>query len=317
MAGLREIQNRKKSIQDTRKITGAMYMISSTKMKKAKRDLEKTEPYFFSLQDMMDQVMLHMPEAGSIFLDNPDRERTRIGLLVVTGDKGLAGAYNHNVLKLAQTYLDNPKLQVSLFVVGELGRSYFAGRHLPIEEDFLYTAQNPGIGRARWITERLLTPYREGRLDELHVIYTRMENSLVSLVEDKMLLPLPHPKRTKEDPFFFQTSAEEALGLLVPNYLSGFVYGALVEAFCSEQHDRMMAMEAATNNADELLRELGILYNRARQAAITQQITEVSGGARAQKRKRRTAGTVQRKQADKKQGAYQDQPGGKRGVQIE
>lgn len=289
MAGLREIQNRKKSIQDTRKITGAMYMISSTKMKKAKRELEKTEPYFFSLQDMIDCVMLHMPETGSIFLENPDRKCSRVGLLVVTGDKGLAGAYNHNVLKLAQTYLDNPKLQVSLFVVGELGRSYFAGRHLPIEEDFLYTAQNPGLGRARWITERLLTQYREGVLDELHVLYTRMENSLVSHAEDKKLLPLPRPERTLEDKYFFQTSAEEALGLLVPNYLSGFVYGALVEAFCSEQHDRMLAMEAATNNADELLRELGILYNRARQAAITQQITEVSGGARAQKRKRRTA----------------------------
>lgn len=281
MAGLREIQNRKKSIQDTRKITGAMYMISSTKMKKAKRDLEKTEPYFFSLEDMMARVMQHMPKTGSVFFEDPKKECTRVGLLVITGDKGLAGAYNHNVLKLAQTYLDDPKRKVSLFVVGELGRSYFMGRHLPIEENFLYTAQNPGLGRARWMTERLLTPYLDGRLDELHVLYTRMENSLSSQAEDKKLLPLPQPEGGEEDRFFFQTSAEEALGQLVPNYLSGFVYGALVEAFCSEQHDRMLAMEAATNNADALLHELGILYNRARQAEITQEITEVSGGVRA------------------------------------
>lgn len=295
MAGLREIQNRRRSIQDTRKITGAMYMIASTKMKKAKRDLEKTEPYFYSLEAMIERVMRHMPEMETPFLEDPEKKRTRIGLLVITGDKGLAGAYNHNVLKLAQAFLDAPENQVSLYVVGEIGRSYFTGRHFHIEENFLYTAQNPSFGRARWITERLLEQYLEGNLDEIHVIYTRMENSLVSQAEDKLLLPLKRPDLPEEpmgvrhEEFFFQTSAAEALDQLVPNYVSGFVYGALVEAFCSEQNDRMMAMEAATNNADELLHDLGIMYNRARQAAITQEITEVSSGARAQRRKRRTA----------------------------
>lgn len=125
MAGLREIQNRRRSIQDTRKITGAMYMIASTKMKKAKRDLEKTEPYFYSLEAMIERVMRHMPEMETPFLEVPGKKRTRIGLLVITGDKGLAGAYNHNVLKLAQAFLDDPENQVSLYVVGEMGRSYF------------------------------------------------------------------------------------------------------------------------------------------------------------------------------------------------
>lgn len=292
MAGLREIQSRIKSIQDTRKITNAMYMISSTKMKKAKQELEATEPYFYTLQGTVDRIMRHLPEMEHIYFEKPDVPRRRIGLLVVTGDKGLAGAYNHNVLKLAQQFLDDAGHEAQLFVVGELGRQYFAGRHIPLQENFQYTAQNPTFSRARWITETMLEKYRAGELDELHVIYTRMENSITSVTEDKMLLPLKRPSMVNipmdvyQEEFFLIPSAEEAVDTIIPNYITGFIYGALVESFCSEQNARMMAMEAATNNADELLHDLRIMYNRARQAAITQEITEVCSGARAQKQKK-------------------------------
>ena len=120
MAGLREIQGRIRSIEDTRKITGAMYMISSTKLKKAKKDLEKTEPYFYMLQSTIERIMRHLPEMEHPYFEDTSKEASRIGLLVITGDKGLAGAYNHNVLKLAQQFLDCAGKQVSLFVVGEL-----------------------------------------------------------------------------------------------------------------------------------------------------------------------------------------------------
>lgn len=292
MAGLREIQSRIKSIQDTRKITSAMYMISSTKMKKAKKDLEATEPYFYTLQGTVDRILRHLPEMEHIYFEKPDVPRTKIGLLVVTGDKGLAGAYNHNVLKLAQQFLDEKTRYVELFVVGELGRQYFAGKHIPLQENFQYTAQNPTFGRARWISETMLEKYKSGELDELHVIYTRMENSMTSVAEDKMLLPLKRPSMANvpmdvyQEEFFLIPSAEEAVDTIIPNYITGFIYGALVESFCSEQNARMMAMEAATNNADELLHDLTIMYNRARQAAITQEITEVCGGAKAQKQKK-------------------------------
>lgn len=289
MAGLREIQSRIKSIQDTRKITNAMYMISSTKMRKAKQDLEATEPYFYTLQGTVDRILRHLPEMDHIYFEKPGVERTRIGLLVVTGDKGLAGAYNHNVLKLAQQFLDDADNEVELFVVGELGRQYFAGRHIPLQENFQYTAQNPTFSRARWITETMLAKYLSGELDELHVIYTRMENSIQSMTEDKMVLPLKRPSMANipmdvyQEEFFLIPSAEEAVDTIIPNYITGFVYGALVESFCSEQNARMMAMQSATDNADELLHSLRIMYNRARQAAITQEITEVSSGAKAQK----------------------------------
>ncbi len=292
MAGLREIQSRIKSIQDTRKITNAMYMISSTKMKRAKQALEATEPYFYTLQSTIARILRHLPEMEHRYFEKPGVKRTRIGLLVITGDKGLAGAYNHNILNLAQKFLDNRENQVKLFVVGELGRQFFAARHIPIEENFRYTVQSPNFNRARWISEKLLDQYRDGELDEIHVIYTRMENSMQSVPEDEMLLPIRRPSLASNIPmdvyqeeFFLIPSAEEAVDTIIPNYITGFIYGALVQAFYTVHNARMVAMEAATNNADELLRELKIMYNRARQAAITQEITEIASGARAQRAK--------------------------------
>ncbi|MCD8363721.1 MAG: ATP synthase F1 subunit gamma [Lachnospiraceae bacterium] len=287
MAGLREIQSRIKSIQDTRKITNAMYMISSTKLRKARQELEKTEPYFYTLQSAIDRIWRHVPDMEHIYFEQPDAAHTKLGLLVVTGDKGLAGAYNHNVLKLAQQFLDEAENEVQLFVVGELGRQYFTRQHVPIIENFQHTVQNPTFSRARWITHTMLEKFYADEIDELHVIYTRMENGMSSVAEDKQLLPLkkpealPVPMEVYQEEFLLEPSAEELVDTIVPNYIAGFVYGALVESFCSEQNARMSAMRAATDNADELLHDMGIMYNRARQAAITQEITEVSSGARA------------------------------------
>ena len=296
MAGLKEIQDRIHSVQDTRKITGAMYMISSTKMKKARHDLEKTEPYFYMLQATVERIMRHIPQMQNRYFEDMEKKRTRIALLVITGDRGLAGAYNHNVLKLAQEFLDRAENEISLYVVGELGRQYFARQGVPLAENFKYTAQNPTFDRARWITEMLRTRYLADEIDEIQVIYTRMENSMYTKTEVKQLLPIKrpelprHPADVYHEEFVLLPSPEAAVDTIVPNYLTGFVYGALIEAFCSEQNDRMLSMEAANGNADALLHDLGILYNRARQAAITQEITEVSSGARAQRKKRLAAG---------------------------
>ncbi len=293
MAGLKEIQNRIRSIQDTRKITNAMYMISSTKLKKARADLEATEPYFYTLQAAIDRILRHMPELQNIYFEDPEKPHDKNGILLITGDKGLAGAYNHNVLKKAEEFLEDKSDTEEFYVVGELGRQYYNSRHVPIEQNFRFTAQNPTFDRARWIADTILERYLSGEVNEVHVIYTRMENSMVSVAEDKMLLPLPRPPKLNipidvyQEEFFMLPSVEEAIEAIVPNYITGFIYGALVESFCSEQHSRMMAMESATNNADDLLRSLEIMYNRARQAAITQEITEVCSGARAQKQSKK------------------------------
>lgn len=292
MAGLREIKSRIKSIEDTRTITSAMYMISSTKMKKAKQTLEATEPYFYTLQSTIDRILRHIPDMEHIYFEKPEIKRTKIGLLVITDDKGLAGSYNHNILKMAQRFLDDAENQVDLFVVGELGRQYFVSKGVHIEENFQYTVQNPTFNRARWISETILDKYRTGEISEVHVIYTRMESSMQSVAEDKMLLPIRRsleetvPADVYQEDFLLLPSAKEAIDTIIPNYITGFIYGALVQAYCTAHNARMMAMESATNNADDLLRDLKIMYNRARQAEITQEITEVCSGAKAQQMSR-------------------------------
>ena len=151
MAGLREIQNRIRSIQDTRKITNAMYLISSTKLKKARKELAETEPYFYALQNVIRRIQRHLPNMESPYFEKEGHQSKKTGLLVISGDKGLAGAYNHNIMKMADTFLKDPSREVHLFVIGETGRQFFASQHIPIEENFQYTAQDPTFNRARWI----------------------------------------------------------------------------------------------------------------------------------------------------------------------
>lgn len=295
MANTKEIQKRMKSIQDTMKITSAMYMISSAKLRSAKQKLENTEPYFYSLQAAISRLLRHIPDAKSRYFNQheeiPDNEKKR-GYIMITADKGLAGAYNHNVIKMAHELFaqgENNKL----FVVGELGRQYFAKEGLAVDSEFHYTVQNPTLHRARVITDRVMELYDAGELDEVYIIYTKMENSVTMETEKMRLLPLEKdefmqtPIDIYQEEIKAETSMEDILYHIVPNYVTGFIYGALVESFASEHNSRMMAMQTATDSAKDMLQMLSIEYNRVRQAAITQQITEVIGGAKAQKKKRK------------------------------
>lgn len=299
MANTKEIQSRMKSIQDTMKITNAMYMISSSKLKKSKKSLEETEPYFYTLQSTMSRILRHIPDMESIYFDqheNKSPEEKHTGYIVVTADKGMAGAYNHNVLKVAEEHLQESSNPV-LFVLGELGRQYFERKKFPIEEQFHYTVQNPTLNRARNIAETVLEWYQQEKLDEVYIIYTRMVNAVQAEAEVLQLLPLKKadfsgtiPIGVKMEELALLPTPEAVMERIVPDYIVGFVYGALVESYSSEQNSRMMAMQAATDSAKEMLKELDILYNRARQAAITQEITEVIAGAKAQKKKKEQGG---------------------------
>lgn len=294
MANAREIQGRMKSIKDTMKITNAMYMVSSSKLQKARRDLKNTEPYFFLIQDSLAKILDSAPEAGNKFFDtrsNKADEDKTIGYLVITADKGLAGAYNHNVIKLAEEHIKNNKNNM-LFVVGQLGRHYFEAKGIDIDINFQYTAQNPTMNRARTISGKLADLFLSGKIDELHVIYTKMVNSMTVEAVISKILPLKPEKIELQDnelvPHYenatFLPDAQTAFNKIVPDYITGFIFGALVESYCSEHNARMMAMQTATDSAKDMIRELSIQYNRARQAAITQEITEVVGGANAKKK---------------------------------
>lgn len=298
MANTREIQSRMKSIRDTMKITGAMYMISSTKLRKARRNLEETEPYFYTLLSMIARILRHLPDTENQYLDTREKktgeERTR-GLIVVTADKGLAGAYNHNVLKLAQEQMEKGG-NYKLFVVGELGRQYFAAKGVHVAEHFHYTAQNPTLHRARIISETVLEQFKRGELDDVYLIFTNMKNSMTMEAQMLRLLPIvpedymireAHRAGVYQEELVMVPSPHAVLNNIVPDSIMGYVYGALVESFCSEQNARMMAMDAANRNATAMIHELSQEYNRVRQAMITQEITEVISGAKAQKRKKK------------------------------
>lgn len=284
-----------KSIRDTMKITNAMYMISSSKLKKAKKDLEATEPYFYTLQNTMSKILRHLPDIKNIYFDQHEDKKPedkKVGYIVVTADKGLVGAYNHNVLKMAGDHLKSCHNPV-LFVLGEVGRQYYKRKKIDIEEEFNYTVQHPTLERARTIAETVLEMYGQGSLDEIYIIYTKMASFMQAEAEMVKLLPLKKsdfyitpPSDIQTEKLAVMPDAGTVVDHIASEYLVGFVYGALVESFCSEQNSRMMAMEAAVDNAGEMLRELDIMYNRARQAVITQQITEVISGAKAQKKKK-------------------------------
>lgn len=292
MANSREIQARMKSIKDTMKITSAMCMISSSKLQKARRDLKNTEPYFYAIQDSLAKILDLSPDTGNEFFSKresvPQNERKK-GYIVVTADKGMAGAYNHNVIKIAEkeALSDNKTM---LFIIGQVGRRYFEKKNIPVDTDFQYTAQNPNMNRARIISERIVELFKIGELDEVYIIYTRMLNSVTFNAEMKQLLPLKRNrivtgKENNYKQFFFEPDIDIVFGHIVPYFVAGYIYGALVESYCSEHNARMMAMQTATDAAKDMLKNLGIEYNRARQAAITQEITEVIAGAKAQKNK--------------------------------
>lgn len=296
MASAKEIQDRMRSIKETLKITNAMYMISSSKLKKSKKMLADTEPYFYTLQSEMSRILRHLPDMNSIYFKTnaeiPERKR-KAGYIVITADKGLAGSYNHNILKLAEEELEK-RDDYKLFVLGELGRHYFEQKGINIDKQFHFVVQDPSLSRARRIAEDLLKLYHENQLDELYIIYTTMVNAMQEEAQVAQLLPLkktdfkiPVPIDIPLEGLALKPSAEEVMDHIVPNYVVGFVYGALVEAFSCEQNARMMAMEGATNSAKQMLKELDIEYNRARQAAITQEITEVIAGAKSQKKKKK------------------------------
>ncbi len=297
MANIREIRERIASIQQILKITNAMYLISSSKLKKARKSLDATTPYFEKLQTTIESILEHTPHTRQFYFDKrqnvPDEKRKK-GYIVITADKGLCGSYNHNILRYTEQELakasdiDN----CYLFVMGHVGRMYFQNRmknakKAYVDGEFLYTTQNPTLYRAREIAELVLAKFEKKELDEVYLIYTDMINS--GQYEPKKVQLLPFSRRhmgksadgtmKKLPKASFVPSPEEVMAYLIPNYAKGFIYGAMVEAFCCEQQARMTAMDAATTSAKDMIKDLSLLYNRARQAAITQEITEIVGGA--------------------------------------
>lgn len=295
MPNTKEIKNRIKNIQDTKKITNAMYLIASTKMRKAKEDLDKTRPFFDNLGLEIKRIFRTVKNLESKYfypVNMDDFKNGTYGILVITADKGLAGAYNANAIKEAMR-LYNDHSDCKLYVIGEYGRQYFKRHGVPIEESFSFSAQEPTMDEARQITWTLLEKFDCGELAKIFVVYTDFKNRLASNASSMRLLPFHRQivfdskveKKVKNE-FEFTPDVDTVLSSVIRSYISGIVFGSLVDSFCAEQNSRIEAMSAANNNSDNLLADLNIEYNRVRQGAITQELTEISAGAKAQKNKK-------------------------------
>ena len=289
MAGMKEVRDHIKSVEETLKITNAMYLIASSSLRKARKQLEDTLPYFEKISSTISDILHHSPDIHHVYFDQrADRAGRQVGYIVITGDKGLAGAYNHNVLKLAEKSMC-AQCAPTLFVIGQMGRAYFSGKGIPIDGEFLYTAQDPTMARAREIGNTFVDLFLNGQLDEVWIVYTQMVNPLRLEPVCTKLLPLerdlfPWQRRPSEHytkTVAYLPSESVVLDQIVPGYLKGMIFGALVESYCSEQNARMTAMDSATENARKLLKDLNLTYNRARQSTITQEISEIVGGAAA------------------------------------
>ncbi|MFN2525201.1 MAG: F0F1 ATP synthase subunit gamma [Actinomycetota bacterium] len=282
---LRDIRRRIGSVQSTQKITRAMELIASSRIIKAQQRVAAARPYAETMRRLMASVAAH---AGTIDhpLLKPRPEVRSIGMVVITSDRGLAGAYNSNVIRAAERDLQSHGKDTKLFLVGKKAISYFKFRGYSFDHSWQGMSDRPRISDAREVAREAARAFSEGEVDEVRLAYTRFESALTQRPVVVNLLPLPTEDVTDEEhaggaAYEFEPEPEAILDYLLPRYLEGSVYQGLLEAAASEHAARRRAMKAATDNADELIEDLTRVYNQARQAEITTEIMEVVGGAEA------------------------------------
>ena len=283
------LKERIESIQDTMKITNAMYLISSSKLRKARKNYQNVQPYFTRMRDTISRVVPHLPEEPEhpfFHVRNvPDPKRAYI---VLTADKGMAGAYNQNLLKFLKAQAgDDPNAK--FYVIGQTGYRALLHKDPRLVEEFQYGAPAPTLQRARDITVDAIDDFKAGNLDEIYLIYTKIQNALTSEPVMVRLLPLdrdhlqPAPKGLGDPKGAVEMfpDAWTVFEQTAPIYMHGMIFGAMTESFCAEQSARMTAMDSATKSATDMIHDLQLEYNRTRQGSITQEITEIIGGAAA------------------------------------
>ncbi len=289
MASVSEIKERMQSIAETKKVTDAMHRISSVKMRRAQREHQHSERYFNAVEQQIASLLRYIPPTEtSRYFHTPlpeGKSHWRHGILLVTADKGLAGGYNQTALKLAETYMSRHP-DTMLFIVGEYGRQYFRARKVPFVEEFHYPAALPTVWETERMCAELLAYYDSGQVDEINMIYTDYMGAKPSECKRRVLLPLDksafYHKDGEEKPYMeFSPDAATVLAGIVPSYLTGFIYGSLVDSYCSEQQARMLAMRTASSNAEDMLKKLKTQYNALRQARITNEMIEITAGVKA------------------------------------
>ncbi len=286
MASMRDIKRRKQSIQSTGQITKAMKLVSTVKLQKSKASAERTKPYF---KRMYNAVNAMLKKSGNIthpyLTGDPTKKKA---VIVITSNRGLAGGYNSNIVKLVMANMPNPS-DCLIYAVGRKGKEALARRGYEIAEDYSEVMGGPAFNDAIVIGRKVLQDFADGKIGEIYMVHTEFKNTVSHIPTWLKLLPvaMSETEESEETPvekltlMNYEPEAEEAIGMIIPKYINSLIFGGLMQSFASENGARMQAMDSATNNAEEMISDLTLKFNRARQGAITQEITEIVGGANA------------------------------------
>ena len=279
----RDIKRRIRSISSTKQITNAMALVSSAKMRKARIRLEKSRPYYLTILDSIKDIINNTNVKHPLLCF---REPSKSLYIVITADRGLAGGYNSNINRLIHNKFKDKKSDISLITIGRKSKDFFMRRDYEILEEFLGISEEPKFSDARKIGELAIKLFKAGEVDEINLVYTKFITTLSYEPTILKILPTEEmcERRAKGKRIIdFEPNPEEALDYLIPKYVESVIYGTLIEASASEQSARRVAMDAATENAEDIIEELNMSYNRARQAAITMEISEIVAGSDALK----------------------------------
>ncbi len=282
MATIRDIKRRRDSISSTEQITKAMKLISTVKLQKSRAKAEESKPYYTMMYETMNSIL---SKSGGI-----DHKYLRSGgpggkaVIVITSNRGLAGGYNNNIVRLVCADERLAPESAEVYAIGRKGRDGLSRKKYRIAADYSEVINEPLYRDASDITMEPLDAFGRGQISEIYLAYTSFKNTVTQVPTLKKLLPVEiEGEEGKADQTLmnYEPNEDRVLDSIIPKYMSSLIYGALLEAVASENGARMTAMDSATNNAEEMIEELELAYNQARQGAITQELTEIISGANA------------------------------------
>lgn len=281
-SNIKDIKRRIKSVESTMQITKAMELVSSSKLRKAKERAENSREYFHSMYDIICQTAIESPI--SVYTRPIPKESATPLIIVIAGDRGLAGGFNSNVLKLAQSKIDDFNGNVKILPIGRKAVEHFQKRSYEVVDSMVNIAEHMTIYKAEHITDTIMELFNSNKINTIELIFTNYVSPILQEARSMTLLPIPNIQSSDEKSKTktiteFNPSPEEVFSMLVPKYIAGMIYCTIVDSFASEQASRRSAMENATNNATDMIDNLSLEYNRARQSAITQELTEIVSGA--------------------------------------
>ncbi|RUA09554.1 MAG: ATP synthase F1 subunit gamma [Fusobacteria bacterium] len=281
-ANIKEIKSRIKGVQSTHKITKAMEVVSSTKFKRYSKLVQESRPYSEAMDGILKNIATGIKNEKSPLFDGK-AEVKKIGVVLMTSDRGLCGGFNSQANKaLEKLKVANPDKKVSIIAIGKKGRDYCRKRDYDLKGEYIQLIPETMFDKAKEISENIVDFYLEDIFDEVYVIYSKFISAVSSDLTTKRLIPIDKVESESNEPYIFEPSAEYILSTLLPKYLNIVLYQCILDNTASEHAARKTAMKNATDNADELVDSLTLQFNRARQAAITQEIAEIVSGSIAQ-----------------------------------